>query len=271
MNLTQKLTQLQENGSAIWAANFYNLETLKGILQASAEMDQPLILQLTRGSIEYMGLKPAVAMARAMIEDYDLRAWLHLDHGDSIDLVERCLGAGFDSVMIDASEQPLAENIKICRKVVELAAPFSANVEAELGYVAKLGQSTEKVGFTKPDDAQFFVAETGVNALAVAIGSAHGFYKEEPRLDIALLKKIREAAKIPLVLHGGSGIPSVQVRAAVKAGICKINVATETKKTFMRNVKNEVLVQEEIDLRKIFPVGIGAVKKLIGNKIKILM
>ncbi len=269
MNLSDKLKEAQKNGTALWAANFYNLETLKGILLAAAELQKPLILQMTRSSIEYMGIKTAVAMARAMSEEYAVQSWLHLDHGDSLELVKRCLSAGFDSVMIDASEQSLDENIKITGQVVKLAEQYGANVEAELGYVAKLGQSTDKVGFTEPDDAKRFVKETGVNALAIAIGSAHGFYKEKPKLDIERLKKIRLMVDIPLVLHGGSGIPGEQIRQAVKAGICKINVATETKNAFMKAVKNRIVQTDEIDLRKVFPPATEAVQTLIKRKMKI--
>jgi len=269
MNLTAKLKEVQKNRTALWAANFYNLETLKGILQAAAEMQKPVILQMTRGSIEYMGLKPAAAMARTMSEEYALRSWLHLDHGDSVELAERCLYAGFDSVMIDASEQPFEENIKITRRVVELAKKYGANVEAELGYVAKLGQSSDKVGFTEPEDAKRFVEQTGINALAVAIGSAHGFYRETPKLDIERLKKIRAMVDVPLVLHGGSGIPDEQIRQAVQAGICKINVATETKNAFMKALTVQIKRTDEIDLRKVFPPVIAAVKNLITRKMSI--
>ena len=270
MNLTAKLKESQKNGTALWAANFYNLETLQGILRAAAEMQQPVILQLTRGSIEYMGLQPAAALARAMIKDFDVQAWLHLDHGDSPELVDRCLEAGFDSVMIDGSELPLEDNIKLTRRVVALAKDYGVNVEAELGYVAKPGQSTEQAGFSEPDEAKRFVEETGVNALAVAIGSAHGFYKQTPKLDIQRLADIRDALGIPLVLHGGSGIPDEQIRQAVLNGICKINVATESKNAFMKAVAQKVTQSDEIDLRKVFPVATLAVQELIKGKMKIL-
>jgi fructose-bisphosphate aldolase class II/tagatose 1,6-diphosphate aldolase GatY/KbaY len=161
-------------------------------------------------------------------------------------------------------------NIEISRKVVELAKSYDANVEAELGYVAKLGQSKDKVGFTEPHDAQRFVSETGVDALAVAIGSAHGFYKETPRLDIGRLKEIRSAVNIPLVLHGGSGIPAEQIREAVKAGICKVNVATEIKNAFMASLKIQLNETDEIDLRKVFPKSVDKVTELLVNKFAIL-
>ena len=270
MDLKAVLKEAQKNGRAVLAANFYNLETLQGIAKAASELKSPVILQLTRGSIEYMGLNTAVALARSVIYDYGLQAWLHLDHGDSIDLVQRCLDVGFDSVMIDGSEKPFVENINLTRKVVELAKPYGAMVEAELGYVPKLGQDDNKLGFTEPDEAKKFVRETKTDALAVAIGSAHGFYKQTPKLDLERLKQIREAVDIPLVLHGGSGIPAEQLKAAIKNGISKINVATETKNAFMKSLAEEMKENAEIDLRKVFPKGIEAVKKLIGEKLKIV-
>ena len=270
MDLKAVLKDAQKNGRAVLAANFYNLETLQGIAKAASELKSPVILQLTRGSIEYMGLNTAVALARSVIYDYGLQAWLHLDHGDSIDLVQRCLDAGFDSVMIDGSEKPFVENINLTRKVVELAKPYGAMVEAELGYVPKLGQDDNKLGFTEPDEAKKFVRETKTDTLAVAIGSAHGFYKQTPKLDLERLKQIHEAVDIPLVLHGGSGIPAEQLKAAIKNGISKINVATETKNAFMKSLAEEMKENAEIDLRKVFPKGIEAVKKLIGEKLKIV-
>ncbi len=270
MELKAVLKEAQKNGRAVLAANFYNLETLQGIAKAASELKSPVILQLTRGSIEYMGLNTAVALARSVIYDYGLQAWLHLDHGDSIDLVQRCLDAGFDSVMIDGSEKPFVENINLTRKVVELAKPYGAMVEAELGYVPKLGQDNNKLGFTEPEEAKKFVRETKTDTLAVAIGSAHGFYKQTPKLDLERLKQIHEAVDIPLVLHGGSGIPAEQLKAAIKNGISKINVATETKNAFMKSLAEEMKENAEIDLRKVFPKGIKAVKKLIGEKLKIV-
>jgi len=269
MNLKKKLKYLYEQHMVIWAVNFYNMETLKGILSAAKESNQSVILQLTRGTIEYIGLKPAVAMAEAMIKDYNVEAWIHLDHGDSIELVQKCLDAGFDSVMIDASEQPFEKNIETTRKVVELAQNYGVNVEAELGYVAKLGQSAEKIGFTEPEDAEKFVGETGINALAVAIGSAHGFYKQSPKLDIERLKIINETINIPLVLHGGSGIPENQLQHAIQNGIVKINLATEIKNTFMNSLRDELGSSNEIDLRKVFPKSIEVVKQLLLNKLRI--
>ncbi len=270
MTLQEKLKEVRAQGSSLLATNFYNYETLSGILQAASALKQPIILQLTKSSIDYMGLEVSIAMARAALQQYEVEGWLHLDHADSYDLVATCLEAGFDSVMIDASEKPMEENIAITKRVVALAKQYGANVEAELGYVAKLGQSKEKLGFTEPQEARYFVNETGIDALAVAIGSAHGFYKQEPKLDLERLDRIQAATEVSLVLHGGSGIPAETLRKAIRGGICKINLATEIKNIFMLQLKQILLHNTEIDLRQVFPPATHAVTSLVSEKLEIV-
>lgn len=271
ISLKDKLRQKQQNKSALLATNFYNYETLRGIMEAAKKTEQPLILQLTKSSIDYMGLPVAVSMAKSALAFYNIEGWLHLDHSASYELAEACLTAGFDSVMIDASEKSFEENIAITKKVVQLAAKYNANVEAELGYIAKLGQSSETVGFTDPEEARFFVEQTGVDALAVAIGTAHGFYKQEPKLDIERLKQIYAITDVALVLHGGSGIPASSLQMAIDNGICKINLATEIKNIFIRTLHTCFESKEEIDLRKLFPPAIEAVKNLVAEKLNIVL
>ncbi len=270
MRLQDKYKELQSTSVALLATNFYNFETLEGVLQAAVRCNSPIILQATRSSIEYMGLPLAFQMARTAIDHHGLKAWVHLDHGDSYKLVAQCLDAGFDSVMIDASEKPFRENIKITKKVVALASKYGACVEAELGYVAKLGQSTEKEGFTLPEEASRFVDETGVDALAVAIGTSHGFYKKEPRLDLERLSRIREVTNAALVLHGGSGVPHATLQDAISRGICKVNLATEIKNIFMKTLKAKLENESEIDLRKVFPDAIDAVTSLVTDKLNVV-
>lgn len=265
MRVQEFLKSCQQAHKAVLATNFYNFETLNAVLRAASAVGAPVMLQLTRSSIEYLGLKEAVGMARQGLEDYGLEGWVHLDHGDSAELAARCLDAGFDSVMIDGSERPLEENIALTRRVVEMARVCGANVEAELGYVAKLGQA-QGGGFTTPEDAARFVAATGVDALAVAIGSAHGFYKQPPRLDIERLKAIHAATDVVLVLHGSSGIPHPMVREAIANGIAKVNLATEIKDTFMRALKQRLAESDEIDLRKVFPKAVAPVVALLEEK-----
>ena len=268
--MINKLREMQDNNSCLLATNFYNYETLRGIMRAASQLNQPIILQLTKSSIDYMGLSVAVNLAKSSLEEYNVEGWLHLDHSISYELVHECLDAGFDSVMIDASEKPFEENIEITQRVVELAKQYHANVEAELGYIAKLGQSKEKTGFTDPEQASYFVQQTGINSLAVAIGTAHGFYAQEPKLDIDLLSQIRAATNIPLVLHGGSGIPGKSLKEAISHGICKINLATEIKNIFMLTLKSTMSNNEDIDLRNVFPSAIDAVAKLVTEKLQIV-
>lgn len=268
--LKDKFRMLQQQKKALLATNYYNFETLKGVAEAAAATKQPIILQLTKSSIDYMRLPVAVSLAVSIIKTYELESWIHLDHGDSYDLAAQCLDAGFDSVMIDASEKAFEENIKITKSVVKLAEKYGACVEAELGYVAKLGQDYSKSGFTDPAEAKTFVDETGVDTLAVAIGSAHGFYKQEPKLDLERLQAISELTRIPLVLHGASGIPDETLRLSVQKGICKINLATEIKNIFMQTLKNDFAAQDEIDLRKVFPPATSAVSQLVQKKLEVL-
>jgi fructose-bisphosphate aldolase class II/tagatose 1,6-diphosphate aldolase GatY/KbaY len=183
-----------------------------------------------------------------------------------VEIVKKCLDAGFDSVMIDASEQPFEENVRITREAVQIAKAYNANVEAELGYVAKLGQE-QQAEPTSAADAKRFSELTGIDALAIAIGNAHGFYKEAPNLRIDRLRAIREVTNCALVLHGSSGIPDDQLQEAIRSGISKINLATETKNTFMKKLQSLLADTDEIDLRKIFPKAIAEVEQLITRKL----
>ncbi len=270
MKVRERLRQCRANRTAILATNFYNLETLHAILAAASISQSDVILQLTKSSIDYIGLDMAVTIARQGLSNHGVNGWIHLDHGNSVELVNRCLDAGFDSVMIDASELSFAENVAITSEVVELAKKFGAHVEAELGYVPKLGQQHNPYGFTTVDDAKLFVQETGIDALAIAIGSAHGFYKSEPKLDLNRLSEIDAAIDTILVLHGSSGIPNSVVSKAVSLGISKVNLATEIKDTYMHNLKRALLASDEIDLRKTFPAATNSVIKLLCEKFEMV-
>jgi ketose-bisphosphate aldolase len=270
MRLQDKLSAYSKEGKAILATNFYNFETLSGVLIAAREKKTPLILQLSESSIQYLGLEIAAEMGRAALKSYGVEGWIHLDHGSSVEIAHRCLDAGFDSVMIDASENSFEENVKITSQVVKIAAGYKANVEAELGYVAKLGQAQQTGQYTQPDEAKRFAEATGINALAIAIGSAHGFYKETPKLQLDLLSSIHAATDVALVLHGSSGIPDGQLRDAIQRGISKVNLATETKNIFMKTLQKVLRDNEEIDLRKVFPQATAAVVDLIKEKLTVV-
>lgn len=271
MNLQDKFKELEKEGKALLATNFYNYETLTGVLKAAETTGFPIILQTSPSTIDYLGIDVAVALARSALKKHGVEGWLHLDHAHSYDLIKECLDAGYDSVMIDASEKSFIENVKITSRVTDLAKKYGANVEAELGYVAKLGQAQEKeAGFTDPDEAKSFVDQTGVDALAVAIGSAHGFYKAEPNLDLDRLAKINKATSAALVLHGGSGIPGIQIQKSIPLGIRKINLATEIKDMFMNTLQEDLKDNNEIDLRKVFPSAIEQVNQLVQAKLTMI-
>jgi len=269
--LNEKYIELLKNGKTVFAMNFYNLETLQGLLSAASETKSSVILQVSPGTVEYIGnCKIIRAMVSEMLSEFGVRGWLHLDHGKSLDLISEAVDAGFDSVMIDGSELEFQENINITKKAVRLAANKNISVEAELGYVAKLGQEQNGGGFTRPDDAVQFVNATGVNALAIAIGTAHGFYKKTPKLDFDRLRKIRSALPVTaLVLHGSSGLPDKDLIDAIRFGINKINVATEFKDAFMKELKERLINSEEIDIRKIFPYAIEKVKEIARHKFEL--
>ena len=172
--------------------------------------------------------------------------------------------------MIDASERPFKDNIAITSKVVKLAKEYGASVEAELGYIAKLGQNKDQCGFTSPEEAKQFVDATGVDALAIAIGTAHGFYDKEPKLDLDRLSQISLATDVTLVLHGGSGVPHDSIRQAIDRGICKVNLATEIKNIFMGTLKETLAKNEEIDLRKVFPTATQQIVHLVKDKLEVV-
>lgn len=269
MNLYDKFEMCKSEGSALIAANFYNFETLKGLLIAANELESSIILQLSKSSIDYMGMNTAVGLAIAAIKEYNVEGWLHLDHGNSFELVRDCLDSGFDSVMIDGSELTFEENVKLTCQVVELAQKYNVPVEAELGYIAKLGQDHDAGDkFTKSEEAKLFVEQTKVDSLAIAIGTAHGFYKEVPKLDFERLIEIKKILPdTALVLHGSSGIPHSELKKAIKLGINKINVATEFKDIFMKSLKGILNSSDNIDLRQTFPGAIKKVTELAKTKL----
>jgi fructose-bisphosphate aldolase class II/tagatose 1,6-diphosphate aldolase GatY/KbaY len=289
MEVLRELERARRERYAVLAANFYNAETLLAVLRAAQRTKSAVILQTSPATLavlraaqrtksavilqtspatlEYLGVEQASAMACAAAHELGVRAYIHLDHASDVGLVRRCLAFGYDSVMLDASEEDFDTNVERTREVVALAHRSGKAVEAELGYVPKLGQSPASAGdFTSVEQAAAFVEATGVDFLAVAVGSAHGFYKEAPRLDYERLAAIRDAVKVPLVLHGSSGLGDEQLRMAIARGISKINFATEIKDTFMRALKRSMSCSDDIDLRKTFPPAIDAATGLVESK-----
>ncbi len=259
-------------GKAVAALNFYNAETLIAHLRAAKASNESIILQTTEATINYLGLRMIVGMATAAADQLEQPAALHLDHGNSYELVARCVDAGYTSVMIDGSKMSFADNCTVTRRVVELARAAGISVEGELGHVGQNSEVTASTTqfLTEPSDAARFINETNVDALAVAIGTAHGFYKGAVRLDFARLQKINDAVpNTPLVLHGGSGLSAELLQKSITCGIRKVNFGTELKNAFTRTIKASLASSDDIDLRRTFAPAIAAVEEISRSKIRI--
>lgn len=267
----QLLDAATRERKAIAALNFYNAETLIAHVRAANALRESIILQTTESTVNYLGLRMIQAMARAAADELEKPIALHLDHGNSYDLAARCIDHGYTSVMIDGSRLSFADNCALSRRVVELARAAGISVEGELGHV---GQNTEPAAaetfLTEPRDAARFVTETEVDALAVAVGTAHGFYKGDVKLDFVRLQEISAAVpNTPLVLHGGSGVSAELLRKAISCGIRKVNFGTELKNAFTNAVKTSLSSSDDIDLRRTFAPAISAVEQISKAKIQI--
>ena len=267
------LETARRSGIAVAALNFYNAETLLAHVRAARSLKASIILQTTESTIKYLGLPMILGMANAAAEEIEQPVALHLDHGGSYELAARCIDCGYTSVMIDGSKLSFSDNCALTRRVAELAHAHGVSVEGELGHVTHndetLGEEIARF-YTRPEDAAQFVAETDVDALAVAVGTAHGFYRGEVRLDFERLKQIRTAVgETALVLHGGSGLPEDLLRRAIQCGITKINFGTELKDAFTRAVKTSLSTSDDIDLRRTFAPAIAAVQEISQAKIRI--
>jgi len=228
---SQLIRKAAQEGYAIPSFCVWNAEIMDTVLRVASDCRAPVMLM--NGPSELALLAPAqmAATARAIAAEYQVPAALHLDHSDSLPLVEQCLSAGYTSVMLDLSTEPFARNVAGLSRVVELARPADATVEGEIGTLGRIDEVTGEGGsqclLTDPQEAAAYARETGVDMLAVAIGNAHGNYPTRPQLDFELLGTLREAAGIPLVLHGGSGTPEEDIQKAVSLGIAKVNIASE--------------------------------------------
>ncbi|WP_286680841.1 class II fructose-1,6-bisphosphate aldolase [Tepidanaerobacter sp. EBM-49] len=266
----EMLNKARQNNYAIAAFNIHNLETLKATVEAAKEERAPLILQTTPGTCEYAGIDYLVAMAHTASNKADIPIALHLDHGNSLDLAIKCIDAGYTSVMIDGSMLPFNENVSLVKQVVEYAHKKQVQVEAELGHISGVEEniSSSHEVLTDPKEAAEFVNRTGVDSLAIAVGTAHGVYKGKPEIHFDIIQNIRQLVNVPLVLHGCSGVPEEDVKQAIKCGICKINIATDIKIAFADELKKFFVSQpDETDPRKYFKPAIKAVKDVVKSKI----
>lgn len=263
------LLAAQHGKYAVGAFNVENLEMAQAIIDSADALNAPVILQTTSGTLRYASPALFAGFISRLARDVRVPVVLHLDHGDSLVLAERCIREGYTSVMIDGSLLPFSGNITLTRQVVAMACGIP--VEAELGTVGgKEDDHSSKPQYTDPGEAAEFVEKTGISSFAVAIGTAHGIYKGEPKLNLELLERILETVSVPLVLHGTSGVPYEQVRACIARGICKVNYATELRITFTNAVKAYLANQpEQFDPKKYLGAGRDAVKARVMELIKL--
>lgn len=267
----EMLLRAQAGHYAVGAFNVENMEMVMAVVQAAEESRAPVIMQTTPSTVKYAGLDYYLAMAKAAAERATVPVAMHLDHGDSFDLAMQALRTGYTSIMIDGSHDSFEDNIALTRRVTDACAPSGVPVEAELGKVG--GKEDDLEGgdgnpFTDPQQAKEFVERTGVDSLAVAIGTAHGLYKGVPKLDFDRLSAIRELVSIPLVLHGASGVPDEAVRESIRRGICKVNFATELRIAFSDGVKKYLADDPDaFDPKKYCKVGRAGVVALVKEKI----
>ncbi len=275
LSTREMFLKAQKGGYAIPAFNIHNLETLQVVAETAMEMRSPVIIAGTPSTIEeYAGPDYIKAMAEVASQKYDIPIAIHLDHFENVNAIKRNIDIGFRSCMIDASKYEFEKNIAIVKEVVDYAHKYDAVVEAELG---KLGGREDDIEvdakdaiYTNPDDAFEFVKRTGVDSLAVAIGTAHGLYKGQPKLDFKRLTEIREKVNVPLVLHGASDVPDELVKKAISLGICKVNIATDLKVPFSDAVKEYFKENPKAnDPRKYMTPGKEAMRKIVQHKIMV--
>lgn len=226
------------NGVGLAALNVIHLETAEALVAAAEETGLPLVLQISQNCVRYHGgLAPIARATMALADASSATLCLHLDHADDLRLIDEAIALGFDSIMFDASTLSDTDNRRQTRDVVALAHAAGVGIEAELGEVGGKNGVHDPRTRTDPDDAARFVADTGVDALAVAVGSSHAMTDASARLDLALISRIADAVPVPLVLHGSSGVPDEQISAAVRAGMTKINVSTRLVGAFTAGVR----------------------------------
>lgn len=275
VNAKKMLEEAKIGKYAIPHFNINNLEWTKFILEECDKLNSPVIIGASEGAIKYMGGYNVVSfMVRSLLVDLNIKipVCLHLDHGSSFESCKKAIDAGFTSVMIDASKYALLKNIEITKKVVEYAKEKNVTVEAEIGHIGGVeDEVANEIGFATVEECQKLVEETNVDFLAPALGSVHGLYKGEPNLNFERMKEISEAIKLPLVLHGGTGLEPEDLKKAIGAGTCKININTELQMAWSKDVRKYLKENKDVyDPRKIINSGEKAFKNSVENIINIL-
>ncbi|WP_026021120.1 class II fructose-bisphosphate aldolase [Paenibacillus senegalensis] len=272
---TPLLEEARQKGYGVVAINCDTLEMIQAVIEAADECEAPVIVQTTASAIKYLGMNYIVSAIKTAMGQVKVPVALHLDHGQDHQLILECIRAGYSSVMIDASMYEFDENVRRTKAVAQVARAMNINVEAELGKVGGVEDDivvdeADSV-LADPDECAKFVELTDITSLAPAIGTAHGIYKAEPNIDFARIEQIASKVKVPLVLHGGSGIPEHQLKKCVALGMSKINVGTEIKHTYANTMKQYIGENPKVDdARKYLSEARTALKNLVKEKMELV-
>lgn len=274
VSMTELMQQAKAQKFAVGQFNMNNLEFTKAIMEAAEEERSPFIFGVSEGAIKYMGLDYVVAMAHAAADKSDIPVALHLDHGSSFEVTMKCIKAGFTSVMFDGSHYSLEDNIRLTKEVVRAAHAMGVSVEGELGTIGgvedDLNVADEDAKLAKPEEAIRFYEETGVDALAIAVGTAHGVYKGEVRIRYNIIEEVSNKVPVPIVLHGGSGVPDEAIRRSIELGVGKINVNTENQVAMTAAIKKVLEEKPDvIDPRKYLNPAIAAMREVVKGKMRL--
>ena len=268
------LLDAQKNHYAVGAFNVENMEMVMAVLAAAEQQNSPVIMQTTPGTVKYAGFDFYFANVRTAAERTKIPVVMHLDHGNSFAMAMQAFRAGYTSIMIDGSKLPFEENIDLTKSVVNVCHASNVPVEGELGKVGGKEDDLENDDdnpYTDPQEAKIFVERTGVDSLAIGIGTAHGVYKGIPKVNMEVLSAVRQVVDVPLVMHGTSGVPDEQVRDAVSRGICKVNYATDLRIAFTNGVKEFMANNPKaFDPKKYSTLGMNEVTAYVAQKMEVV-
>lgn len=275
ISTTPMLEKAKQDKHGIVAFNIHSFDSIFWVLEAAAEMDSPVILQTTMGTVKSLGAKNIVEVVKTASEYYNIPTGLHLDHCTDYEIIKEAIRAGYTSVMIDASMHPFEENVVRTKEVVNLAKSLGVNVEAELGKVGGVEDdivvSEKDAQKAIPEECKLFVERTGVPTFAPAIGTAHGIYKGKPDIDFERIADISQLVDVPLVLHGGSAVPDEDVRRCVSLGMAKVNVSTELKNAYSEAIcKHFKDNPDSLDPRAYLQKAKEAAKEMAKSKIRMV-
>lgn len=274
VSMNEFLPKARANGFAVGQFNMNNLEFAQAIAQAAREEQSPFIYGVSEGALRYMGMEYTVAMAEAAAEYAGVPIALHLDHGSSFDVAMKCIRAGFSSVMFDGSHYPFEENVRMTKEIVKAAHAMGVSVEGELGTIGgvedDLDVAEEDATLANPQEAIQFYEETGVDCLAIAVGTAHGMYSGEPNIRFDIIEEVTKAIPVPIILHGGSGVKDEAIKKSIQLGVGKINVNTENQVACTQAIR-ETLNQDDkvIDPRKYLGPARDAMVEVVRSKMRL--